>query len=456
MCELVWFRHDLRVAEQPALNAALRSSQEVVGLVIVDRIQWKAHGWGIPCMTWYTDTVRALADQLAAMGIVLRVELATTCKSQCTIVSEVAQDMKAKCVHVGRQAGFDERRRDQNIKRELSDVGIKLVEHTTESILPVELIRSKSDLPYSVYTPFRRAWDAQLSQVGLPDLDKAHASATPIASPQVPYIDLGEATWSHTAWCAGTASALERLNTFLDGPIDNYHTNRDRPDLNGTSTLSPWLAVGAISPVMCLRPLVERYGLDPEQWPEGPRVWRQELVWREFYRHVMMTRDKVSQNKPMQDWTENLDWRSDADALNAWTNGQTGFDIIDAAMIQLRELGWMHNRLRMVTAMFLTKNLMVDWRLGELHFSKHLIDYDFASNNGGWQWAASTGTDAAPYFRIFNPESQAEKFDPDRQYQAQWLNGHSRPTQIVDLKTTRAFAIQAFKSAKAGATESDH
>jgi deoxyribodipyrimidine photo-lyase len=170
----------------------------------------------------------------------------------------------------------------------------------------------------------------------------------------------------------------------------------------------------------------------------------------------MMTRDKVSQNQPMQDWTEKLEWRSDADALNAWTNGQTGFDIIDAAMIQLRELGWMHNRLRMVTAMFLTKNLMVDWRLGELHFSKHLIDYDFASNNGGWQWAASTGTDAAPYFRIFNPESQAEKFDPDRQYQAQWLNGHSRPTQIVDLKTTRAFSIQAFKSAKAGATESDN
>ena len=195
-------------------------------------------------------------------------------------------------------------------------------------------------------------------------------------------------------------------------------------------------------------------------------VWLNELLWREFYQQLMFDFPKLSRHQPFQDQTKTIPWKDNDAHFEAWTQGQTGIPIVDAAMRQLKATGWMHNRVRMICAMFLTKNLLIDWRKGEQWFMQHLIDGDFAANNGGWQWSASTGTDAAPYFRIFNPVSQSEKFDPDGKFLREWLpelkhldntqihepyaskqiSKLNYPKPIVDLKASRAEAIEVFKN----------
>jgi deoxyribodipyrimidine photo-lyase len=191
-----------------------------------------------------------------------------------------------------------------------------------------------------------------------------------------------------------------------------YKDQRDFPAINGTSTLSPYLAVGAISPRQCLAAAVECNAGRTHDGQPGCDTWISELVWREFYKHILVGFPRVNKHRAFREETEELPWNDDDDQFQAWCDGRTGFPIVDAAMRQLRQTGWMHNRLRMVVAMFLTKDLFIDWRRGEQFFMQHLVDGDLAANNGGWQWSASTGTDAAPYFRIFNPISQSRKFDP--------------------------------------------
>ena len=199
----------------------------------------------------------------------------------------------------------------------------------------------------------------------------------------------------------------------MNGHIDAYGNARDFPALNGTSALSPYLACGAISPRQCLAAATAADGQRLQAGRAGPTAWITELIWREFYRHVLVGFPRVCRNRAFKVQTDRIRWRRDEDDFGSWCAGRTGVPIVDAAMRQLLETGWMHNRLRMVVAMYLTKDLFIDWRQGERFFMTHLVDGDFASNNGGWQWAASTGTDAAPYFRIFNPISQSRRFDPD-------------------------------------------
>jgi len=213
-----------------------------------------------------------------------------------------------------------------------------------------------------------------------------------------------------------------------------------------TSRLSPYLAIGAVSVRSCFHQ-AGRLPTNP-----GVETWQSELIWREFYRHVIALFPHVSQGRSFRQEMDTLQWRADPTALSAWKAGQTGYPLVDAGMRQLLATGFMHNRLRMITAMFLTKHLLIDWREGERHFMAHLRDADFASNNGGWQWSASTGTDAAPYFRIFNPESQAKKFDGAGAYIRQFVpelgDGRSDaayPAPIVDHRAARERALAFFK-----------
>jgi deoxyribodipyrimidine photo-lyase len=251
--------------------------------------------------------------------------------------------------------------------------------------------------------------------------------------------------------------------------MDEYHEARDFPGKDGTSTMSPYLAVGAISSKQCLRAAMSE---SPTPWPDvmglkdGRAGWINELIWREFYRHLLIAFPKLCMYQPFQAHTKAIEWSDRDEEFEAWTQAQTGYPIVDAALRQLLETGWMHNRLRMVVAMFLTKNLLQDWRKGERFFMNHLIDGDLASNNGGWQWAASTGTDAAPYFRVFNPWSQSAKFDPDGTFIKHYLpelqdvpakalhdpkrllkpKPASYPDPICDHKSTRLHAIEVFKN----------
>jgi deoxyribodipyrimidine photo-lyase len=437
MTPLVWFRHDLRVIDQPALDAALASAGDVHAIALLSPAIWKQHGWGANRINWYVESVHALERDLAAMDIPLSITHLNDDEDPADCIARHAASINATEVLFGIEAGLNEQRRDASVTDLLSQQGCTAVPIVTETILPLTDIRTKTGTYYKVYTPFRNAWDIQLEQAGLAEANPTRHTAPSQTS-----------TNDNRPWTAGTSAALLQLDTFLKHRVTAYKTDRDRPDVDGTSTLSPWLAVGAISPTTCLRPLIDLYGVNPQSWPEGPRTWRNELIWREFYRYVMATNEDVSMRLPLQKWTHNVPWRQAGAQFDAWCTGETGIDIVDAAMKQLNELGWMHNRLRMITAMFLTKNLMIDWRLGEAYFASKLIDYDFASNNGGWQWSASTGTDAAPYFRIMNPDTQAERFDPDRSFRNRWLGETTRPAPITELKASRMQAISEFRKAK--------
>ncbi len=244
------------------------------------------------------------------------------------------------------------------------------------------------------------------------------------------------------------------------------------PAVEGTSRLSPCLATGVLSPRQCLHRLLTEH---PAALDGGAGATRlNELIWREFYRHLMVYYPKLCKGRPFIAWTDKVAWREDDAALQAWQRGETGFPIVDAAMRQLNATGWMHNRLRMIVASFLTKDLRLDWRAGERYFMSQLIDGDLAANNGGWQWAASTGTDAAPYFRIFNPTTQGEKFDKQGVFMRRWLPELAKvpekalhqpwawadkqgikldyPRPIVDHKQARQETLAAWEAARKGIT----
>jgi deoxyribodipyrimidine photo-lyase len=269
-------------------------------------------------------------------------------------------------------------------------------------------------------------------------------------------------------WPAGEAAARRRLEQFARTAVGDYHVTRDLPALDGTSALSPYLAAGVLSVRQCLAAAAAANGGRVDEGEPGPVTWVSELAWRDFYQHVLVAFERVSKGRAFKPETEGVRWRSDPDGLARWREGRTGYPIVDAAMRQLAATGWMHNRMRMVTAMFLTKDLLVDWREGERFFMQHLVDGDLGANNGGWQWSASTGTDAQPYFRVFNPSSQSKRYDPDGNYirhyvpalrgvstallhapeklSAEVLRHTGYPPRIVDHDRARVRAIEAFRA----------
>jgi len=268
-------------------------------------------------------------------------------------------------------------------------------------------------------------------------------------------------------WPSGESSAKNRLENFLHNKVNDYSRDRNDPILDATSRLSPYLASGVISNRRCLLEALKLNNFEFQTGNKGVCKWIDEIIWREFYKNIMHSFPRVSMNKPFNMSTLSIEWRHDEKEIECWKNGTTGFPLIDAAMHQLKYEGWMHNRLRMVVAMFFTKNLLHDWRIGEAFFMENLIDGDFASNNGGWQWSASTGTDAAPYFRIFNPVTQSQNFDSEgrfiKKYLPQLASLNDKeihlpspehlyeidyPSQIVDLKSSRLRAIEVFKANK--------
>lgn len=258
---------------------------------------------------------------------------------------------------------------------------------------------------------------------------------------------------------------------FCAQGADGYESRRDFPAVDGTSRLSASLATGGLSPRQCLHRLLAE---QPQALDGGPgSVWLNELIWREFYRHLMTWYPALCKHQPFIRWTKRVAWQENPHYFQAWQKGETGYPIVDAAMRQLNATGWMHNRLRMITASFLVKDLLIDWRLGERYFMSQLIDGDLAANNGGWQWAASTGTDVAPYFRIFNPTTQGERFDRDGEFIRQWLPAlrdipgkaiHEPwrwaekagvvldyPRPIVEHKQARIATLSAYEAARKGA-----
>jgi deoxyribodipyrimidine photo-lyase len=295
---------------------------------------------------------------------------------------------------------------------------------TEQVIVDVGCMRTGTGGSYTVFTPFKRKWCEALKEEGPPPAwpKPRRQQDLGVKSDAVP-AKLRGFTGQHRTdlWPEGEQAAHKRLRVFVSRRIGDYHRLRDYPDVDGPSTLSPYLAAGVLSPRQCLHAALDANNGRLDSGKKGVTTWISELAWREFHRHVLIGYPRVCKGRPFKPETDGVPWRCDEERFANWCAGRTGLPIVDAGMQQLGQTGWMHNRLRMITAMFLTKHLLIDWRWGEQHFMRQLVDGDFASNNGGWQWSASTGTDAAPYFRIFNPSSQSRRFDPQGRFIRRFL-----------------------------------
>lgn len=465
MTSLVWFRNDLRVFDNPALYKA---AEENTGVVAV-YIHCTAYESRFPIAPVRLDFIRrnllVLSKALAQLKINLQVLCVDNPDDICPAIVKVALEQKVERAFFNAEYPLDELHRDQAVNQALKDLGILVKRCHDRVIVPPGMIRNGQGEPYKVFTAFKKKWlqtvmPLQLQPLGKPKKQKVNLTFDCASSADINGIfEKSIAASQESLWLAGELEAQQRLKDFIEHNIDSYRDARDFPALDGTSSLSPYLAIGAISPRQCIAAVLAHTHGEWDAGRQGAECWISELIWREFYQHIVVDFPRVSMHKAMLEHTETFPWRYDEALFAAWCNGNTGVPIIDAAMRQLNETGWMHNRLRMVVAMYLTKNLQIDWRLGEKYFMEHLIDGDLAANNGGWQWSASTGTDAAPYFRIFNPISQSQRFDPNGDFIRKWIPElanlstkqiHNPPAEfnycapIVDLSSSRKDTIAKF------------
>ncbi|MFN2332254.1 MAG: deoxyribodipyrimidine photo-lyase [Halomonas sp.] len=466
---LMWFRSDLRVADNRALAAATAQGP-VVAVTLRSLPHWQRHGHGANQLDFRARGVAALKESLAGLNIpLLHRDIDDFREAPATLLA-IAREVGASALHFNHEYPLDEQRRDAAVVAAWQEAGLEARgHHDAVAFAPGELLTGKGDY-YGVFTPFSKSWHRQLTAERLALRDTpAPQTSIGIASDPLPELPpLADTPIDGRQWPAGEGPAADRLERFLRFRGRHYGRQRDFPAIRGTSELSPYLALGMISHRQCLQAVVAENDGSLAEGDAGLVAWVNELVWREFYRHVAVGFPQVCRHRPFQAHTEGLAWRDDDEGFSAWCEGRTGYPIVDAAMRQLLATGWMHNRLRMITAMFLSKHLLIDWRRGEAFFMRHLVDGEFCANNGGWQWAASTGTDAAPYFRIFNPTTQSSRFDPEGTFLAEWLptladlpakarhapprdllGGVDYPPPIVDHKAARARALEAFKALKA-------
>ncbi len=463
-----WFRRDLRIADNTALNAACAGHDQVVPVYILS--QWKKeHRWcGAPRQKFLCGCLESLARNLEAKGgrLIIRQGRADE------VLEKLIRETGATALHFNRDPDPFGREMEKLIEKMASKHGVAVHAHQDIALHERDEVLTASGTPFKVFTPFARAWHKlakakpgrTLGRISVPDRVKSDELSTLL-------------TWgldcTADVIAPGERAARRRLEQFLDGPAFDYASTRDFPARNGTSRLSQDLRWGTLS----IREIYAKC-IAASQSVTGMRrhsvdVFINELIWREFYLQVLWFRPDVLEHE-FQDDCRNLKWREhwrpgsrpESVDLQRWQDGQTGFPIVDAGMRELLATGFMHNRVRMIVAMFLTKDLHIWWMHGESHFMRHLVDGEIASNNGGWQWSASTGTDAAPYFRIQNPWSQSERFDPDGTYITQWVPelrdveparfkappkdgsplAKGYPTPMIDHAREREAALEMFKA----------
>ena len=401
MRSIVWFRTDLRLEDNPALKKAFTESDEIHAVFIYSKEQLKIHNESNIKIDFLIRNLNNLEQSLASLNIPLILLDSLGFDDNGDLLNQYAIDNSINAVYWNNQFGEDEEIRDKKVLKILQKSNIKVKNFHDQVVYEPGTLKTGQNQPYSVFTPFKRKWIEKFSgskQSNIKnfdfDFEKTH------------FVEMD-------LWLPGEDEAKRRLEDFLKNKINSYSKNRNDPILDGTSRISPYLALGIISPKKCILEALKLNNFEFSAGSIGITKWIDEIVWREFYKNIMLSFPKVSRGQPFQDYSKNIEWRYNEEEFEAWKVGKTGFPIIDAAMRQLSNEGWMHNRLRMVVAMFFTKNMLHDWRLGEAFFMQNLIDGDFASNNGGWQWSSSTGTDAAPYFRIFNPITQSINFDKE-------------------------------------------
>ncbi|MCZ4556198.1 deoxyribodipyrimidine photo-lyase [Rhodococcus maanshanensis] len=439
---IVWFRRDLRTGDLPTLSAV--AGDEVLGLFVLDEALLRPSG--APRRDFLYACLAALDEELGGRLCVVRGDPRV-------VVPQVARDIGAGAVHVSADFGPYGRARDDAVARE-----VDLVRTGSPYAVAPGRVTKADGAPYRVFTPYFGRW---LDHGWRAPADTSARTASwldPGLSIRVPIPRTGPASRER----AGERAALARWAEFLDDDLAGYETGRDRPDLDCTSRMSVYLKYGCIHPRTMLADLAGRSGT-------GPVAFRRQLAWRDFYADVLHHRpDTARRDYDPRFGALRYDSGPDAEsAWSAWCEGRTGYPIVDAGMRQLLAEGWMHNRVRMIVASFLVKDLHLPWWRGARYFMRHLVDGDLASNQHGWQWTAGSGTDAAPYFRVFNPISQGQKFDPDGDYVRRWvpeLRGiagarvhtladgrpHGYPDPIVDHGIERREALARYGELKRG------
>lgn len=459
MTAIWWIRRDLRLTDNPALLAAIAYGA-VVPVFVLDPYLL-AH---TPArrQAFLFDSLRALERDLQARGGWLLVRRGQPCQ----VLEVLRQETGAEVIIAEEDFTPYARCRDAAVT---TCVHLKLVQgqlvHHPDSIL------TSSGMPYTVFTPYSRTWKSRLPEVLQP-----RPAPELIPFPKPPAGDVISDLEPADFFPAGEAEAQHRLQAFLSGPIYEYGDGRNRLDLNGTSALSPYLRFGMLSMRQAaaggLQAMNAAYNSGAEKSAES---WLNELIWREFYISILYHYPSV-QKESFRSSLRDLHWLNSPVEFEAWKQGRTGYPVVDAAMRQLLSAGWIHNRARMITASFLVKHLLIDWRWGERWFMENLVDGDLAANNGGWQWVAGTGTDAAPYFRVFNPIIQGRKFDPQGVYTRRWVGelapvpqqyihapwempvelqhrlgcliGKDYPSPLVEHDFARQRALDAYRQAK--------
>ena len=461
---LMWFRRDLRIHDNTALAAlcerANADNAQVSAVFFLTPEQWQAHDMSLTQLDHIARTLPILAKDLQThLNIKLTVQVIADfagCNAQ---LIDLCTENNIRCVMANHEYEGNEITRDELLTKQLVDIDIEFIRWHDQCILPPQTITTNDDSMYQVFTPFYKKWrqtldvgniqvhkapsitnnkvDLKLSKLSADTSEaievlcketvsncKQHLQSSVIYK----HIDTdAQLIQARSAYPAGEVAACHRLEQFIAEDIDSYDISRDVPSLQATSQLSAYLTIGAISPRLCYLQATKaleklHYNDSDDSDNSDINRWISELAWRDFYRHVLVEKPALIRHQAYKHETDTkINWSYNQDDFAAWCEGKTGVPLVDAAMRCLNTTGFMHNRLRMVTAMFLTKDLLIDWRLGERYFMQQLIDGDFASNNGGWQWSASTGTDAAPYFRIMNPFSQAKTHDSDAIFIKTWL-----------------------------------
>lgn len=457
---LVWLRDDLRMADNPALNAAAERGNPVTLLYVLDEVSTGVRPLGAASKWWLHHSLQSLSSDLKKLGL----NIVFRRGSALAVVPEVVRELGADAVYWNRRYGLAERDIDTQLKTELREQSIEVQSFRAGLLIEPWTISTGAGKPYTVFTPYYKA-TLQRPEPRAPfpvPLGLSRSTITPPSDdidrwsllPTSP--DWAGGLRDH--WQPGEAGAIAQLNEFIEERVEEYAAGRDFPALHKTSELAPHLRFGEISPFQVWHEANSAAVANPEI-RQGVQSFLRELAWREFsYNLLFHWPDLSTQNFNRK--FDTFPWWNKANSpeFEAWKHGKTGIPLVDAGMRELWHTGTMHNRVRMVVASFLTKNLRIDWRLGEQWFWDTLVDADPANNPASWQWVAGCGADAAPYFRVFNPELQAKKFDPDGEYIRRWVpeavepDGsfaqHDSYKPIVDLKLSRDQALTAYDAIK--------
>lgn len=421
---LFWHRRDLRISDNIGLATAYQQTQKIVGVFCLDPIILNGDAIAPARVTYMIGCLQDLQKRYQEMGS----QLLIIKDEPSQAIPKLAETLQAQAVFFNLDVEPYAKERDKRVTESLQEKGIKFRNFWDQLLHAPNDILTQSSKVYTIYTPFWKNWIQQKKASPTPKIEKLQGltekelelaiKAGTINLPTAK--DLGFVWENPLLLEPGEQSALERLDEFCDRAISEYQEQRNYPSIEGTSQLSAALKFGAIGIRTVWQTANQAYeNSRSDEVTNSIKTWQQELAWREFYQHCMYFFPELATGAYREEFKE-FPWENNEEHFQAWCEGKTGYPIVDAAMRQMNEIGWMHNRCRMIVASFLTKDLIINWQLGEKYFMQKLFDGDLSANNGGWQWSASSGMDPKP-LRIFNPSSQAQKFDPEGEYIRQWL-----------------------------------